>query len=150
MNGITETVMKGSKSFQRLNAHLLAPSGEAPKIAPAVAHPKAWVEPKKGKIRQNANGLNKTEQAFYDELKLMANCTVFPQSITLKLANGLRYTPDFMLVSPFGTWWAYETKGFMRDDANAKLKMAAAKFPMIKFHLVTRKAGQWQVQTVLP
>jgi len=45
---------------------------------------------------------------------------------------------------------AYEVKGFMRDDAAVKLKVAASLYPWIKFHLVTRKKGEWIIQEVLP
>ena len=120
------------------------------------------------RIRQNAAGLNKTEAAF--QAHLQAKCAASdprgprsllpPQSITLRLANGCRYTPDFITVQEVAALdsagyasavCAYEVKGFMRDDAAVKLKVAAALFPWIAFHLVTRAAGGgWNVENVLP
>jgi len=52
---------------------------------------------------------------------------------TLKLAKDLRYTPDFQIISRDGHIWFFETKGFWRDDARAKIKMAAEKFQEYRF-----------------
>src|SRR4051812_6791881 len=53
-------------------------------------------KPAKNRIRQNASGLNKTEQAFLDWLS--GPCReygkpILSQCITLKIGNGVRYTP---------------------------------------------------------
>lgn len=53
--------------------------------------------------------------------------------MTLKLAKDLRYTPDFMVHEIDGYITFYEVKGFWRDDALAKIKMASEKFPMFRF-----------------
>lgn len=135
----------------RLNARLLQPSGKPPQSSPVLAD-KTPPRPKEGakRIRQNSAGLNKTEQAFFDCLKEShPGALVYSQSVTLGLANGVRYTPDFV-VREFSVVAAYEVKGFMRDDAAVKLKVAASLYPWILFHLVTRKGGQWQVDRVLP
>lgn len=118
--------------------------------------------PGKGRIRQNAAGLNRTEAAFLLHLQsnVCPSATIYPQAITLQLANGLRYTPDFVSVtyaftpeSILSEWRAWEVKGFARDDAVAKLKMAARVFPAITFHLVTKlpkkQGGGWSIQRVL-
>ena len=52
---------------------------------------------------------------------------------TLKLAKDLRYTPDFEILTANGGIWFFETKGFWRDDARAKIKMAAEKFQEYRF-----------------
>ena len=107
----------------------------------------------KARLRQKAgDGLNKTERAFLGHLKRQdCGARVYAQSITLKLGNGVRYTPDFVAVAPGDYFHAYEVKGFMRDDAAVKLKVAASTYRWIKFHLVTkRKGGGWDIQAVLP
>jgi hypothetical protein len=126
-----------------------------------VKHPKTvrladMMPAEKKRIRQNSAGLNKTEAAFLDFLKrdkYAAIDVLTPQSITLRIANGCRYTPDFFTVEhqEYGhTIRAYEVKGFMRDDAAVKLKVAASLYPWIKFHLVSKgKGGTWNVQEVL-
>lgn len=109
----------------------------------------------KARIRQNSAGLNKTEQAFFDWLKATyPNRTHYSQAITLKLGNGVRYTVDFVSVLQYARGEAflnaYECKGFARDDAIVKLKVAASMYSWLIFHLVTRKGGTWQIQEVLP
>lgn len=119
-----------------------------PQDRPAAVGPK----PAKPRIRQQAgDGLNKTERAFLGHLKRQdGGARIYPQAITLKLANGCRYTPDFVATNEFSIS-AYEVKGFMRDDAAVKLKVAAHAYPWITFHLATkRKGGGWDVQKVLP
>lgn len=102
-------------------------------------------------MRQNRSGMNKTEQAFYEHLKAtLPEFRIYTQSFTLKIANGCRYTPDFVLIGNDGRLHAYETKGFMRDDAAVKIKVAASFYPSIQFTLVTRKKGAWHLEPVLP
>lgn len=98
--------------------------------------------------------LNKLESAFYEVLKRRYSGfddKVYPMGLTLKLGDDCRYTVDFLCVSHFSydngghqdVLTGYEVKGFMRDDALVKLKVAAKMFPFIRFVLVTRKAGVW-------
>jgi hypothetical protein len=134
-----------------------APRPRTVKIEPADS------VPVKKRLRQNCAGLNKTEAAFEVQLKADAKALeidVLPsQSITLRLGNGVRYTPDFITVEhePLDdaagcaqTLRAYEVKGFMRDDAAVKLKVAASLYPWIKFHLVTKAKGKFEMQEILP
>lgn len=105
-------------------------------------------------IRQDSKGLNKTEAAFVDYLRFKwPGELVLAQSVTLKLANGVRYTPDFIVPQATSAklMLAYEVKGFMRDDAAVKIKVAAANYPWIKFYLVKRDGRTgWQINEVLP
>lgn len=102
-------------------------------------------------LRQDTKGLNGLERAFHDELRrTMPQIPVHVHAITLKLANGVRYTADFALELSDGRWHLYETKGFMRDDASVKIKVAAAMYRTITFTLVTRKKGVWRYEQVLP
>lgn len=55
------------------------------------------------------------------------------ESIKLRLADNTFYTPDFFVVDSEGYCWFVEFKGFWRDDARAKLKIAAEQYPMFKF-----------------
>ena len=107
----------------------------------------------KKRIRQNSAGLNKTEQAFYEYLSARHE-KPHSQAITFKIANGCRYTPDFAVFGGDGEIVCYEVKGFMRDDAAVKLKVAASLYPHVAFHIVTSKpkkaGGGWDIQCVLP
>lgn len=72
------------------------------------------------------------------------------EGVTLKLAKSCRYTPDFMVMLPCGEIQFHETKGYMRDDALVKLKVAASLYPF-SFWLCQHKnkATGWVVKEVL-
>lgn len=110
--------------------------------------------------RRQPGVMNKLEERFWKETLQKAsdgvpmatgndNYWVVPveiryEPITLKLANGLRYTPDFMIIDEVGHIWFFETKGFWRDDARAKIKMAAEKFQEYRFVSASwTKKGGW-------
>lgn len=78
------------------------------------------------------------------------------EAITLKLANGLTYRPDYCVELNTGDSGTveiefHEVKGFWRDDARAKIKMAAEQFRWATFIAATwnRKTG-WAYETFLP
>lgn len=65
------------------------------------------------------------------------------EALKLKLAPKTHLTVDFFVMTKAGDLEAHETKGFMREDANVKLKVAAEKFPF-RFLLIkqrTKKDG---------
>jgi hypothetical protein len=96
--------------------------------------------------------MNKTEAAYAVLLEQHRQAGKIKdwmfEAITLRLARRTSYTPDFYVVLPDGSREFHETKGFMRDDANVKLKVAANKFPSFTFRLVRRKAGFWDIVEV--
>ena len=103
-------------------------------------------------LRQRTKGPNKLEAAFAAYLRgYNPGAVIHEQAVTLLVANGVRYTPD--IFSP-GTLSFYETKGFMRDDAAVKIKVAAGVHPWATFYLVTKikasKGGGWNIQRILP
>lgn len=65
-----------------------------------------------------------------------------------KLANRTWYTPDFAVLTLDGTVELHETKGFLRDDANVKFKVAA-ELHWFKFKMVRRKSDQWCITDLL-
>jgi hypothetical protein len=107
-------------------------------------------------IKQSRKGLNKTETRFktqYLEPRVaMGEIDEIGEheSITLRLANGLRLSPDFPTWTE-GRLTFYEVKGaFIREDARDKLKMAATKYKHIRFFLFQYIKGEWFRQEVLP
>jgi len=106
-------------------------------------------------IRQSSRGMNKTETRFkltFLEPMLAAgeiDEIGEHESITLRLANGLRYRPDFP------TWKGdkltfYEVKGaHVWEDALKSLKVAANKYKRCRFFLYKYSGGQWIWQEVL-
>ncbi len=107
------------------------------------------------RLRQSSKGPNKTEAAFAAHIRsLYPSSTIYEQEVTLVLANGLRYTPDIFFPGRGVKPAFYEVKGFMRDDAAAKIKVAAWVHSWADFWLVTKRTrkqgGGWQIEIVLP
>lgn len=98
-------------------------------------------------------GMNKTEERRAIELEALkrsGEITLWMyEAVTLKLADDTRYTPDFFVMLNDGTIRFEETKGFLRDDALVKIKVAAALFPF-RFVMYTARAkkdgGGWEVR----
>lgn len=110
-------------------------------------------EPLKFEQKQSTDEekLNKTERAWLTNLRVVErNQWIGIQNITLKLGFDTRYTPDFMVILPAGNLVAYEVKGFMRDDAAVKIKVAARLFPWIEFILVKRNKKEWILTQIRP
>jgi hypothetical protein len=59
------------------------------------------------------------------------------EGIKLRLADNTFYTPDFAVMAADGVMECHEVKGFWRDDARAKIKIAASLYPF-RFLAVTR------------
>lgn len=86
------------------------------------------------------------------------------EPVKLRLAKGCFYTPDFMVLENDGTVTVYEVKdwrsgskkyplkklkGFWREDARIKLKVAARLFPMLRFVATTKDPGLGWVYEVI-
>lgn len=76
------------------------------------------------------------------------------EAVTLKLANGVRYTPDFLVLDASDKVRLEEVKGHWRDDARVKIKVAARLFPMFTFVALTprklRDGGGWNREEFRP
>jgi hypothetical protein len=72
------------------------------------------------------------------------------EAMKLRLADRTWYTPDFMVIGIGGEIRFDETKGFWRDDARVKIKVAAEMFSQFTFRALTRipkrKGGGWAVE----
>ena len=89
--------------------------------------------------RHKPGVMNQTEQAYADLLenrKLAGEVIKFDfESITFKLADGCRYTPDFAIWLVDGTMEFVDCKGSgpMDEKSRVKVKCAAEKFPQFAF-----------------
>ena len=116
------------------------------KAAPPEPEPAMTVQPTTDEAR-----LNKTERAYLARLRgLGCYPWVGVQCITLKLGDDCRYTPDFWVLDPDGNLGAREVKGFFRDDAKVKIKVAARLYPWIKFVVVKKDKLGWNESEVKP
>lgn len=120
-------------------------------LASGPAHAKAAIE---------SDGMNKLERAFRDQVLEKAYVAhgiarYWREPIKLRLAGRTWYAPDWLVEISAGEHGLpsrlvfVETKGFMRDDASVKIKVAAAEYPCFEWLLVTRpKHRRWEVRLV--
>ena len=95
--------------------------------------------------------MNKTERAWATMLEARIRAGELREAhfegVTLKLADDTRYTPDFFVVRADGACELHEVKGFWRDDAKVKTKVAARQYPF-PIYAVSRTKGAWSVELV--
>lgn len=103
--------------------------------------------------RLKSGQMNKSEAAYATALEAARNAQEIVwyqfEGITLKLADGCRYTPDFAVLRADGVMEMHEVKGYWQDDAKSKIKVAAEKFPFV-FKAVYKQAkkdgGGWRIE----
>lgn len=93
--------------------------------------------------------MNRTELAYseiLEGLRLAGKVEWWAfEGVTLKLADDTRYTPDFFVMLKGGDLECHEVKGFWRDDARVKIKVAAALFPF-QFLAVSKSKSGWEME----
>ncbi len=103
------------------------------------------------KTKNPVDGMNKTERAFYQEVKASPHVVkILREPFKLRLAGRTWYTPDFLVYPLDEPPTFVEIKGYMRDDAAVKLKVAAEMYAAEWRWLLVRRAGQngWEVREV--
>jgi hypothetical protein len=105
--------------------------------------------PGKPRLRQKTKGPNKLEAEWGERLQHSGIEYRRHSDIAFRLANGVVYWPDWTGYTE-GQPCAWEVKGFMRDDAAVKLKVAASLYPEVRWFLVWKEKGEWKQQEVLP
>ncbi len=98
--------------------------------------------------KRKSKGMNKTETRFSELLDEQKKCGLIAgyefEGITVKLADGSRYTPDFAIMENRGTIWFVETKcEFIREAAMVRFKVAKSKWTQFKFELWQWKNSEW-------
>ncbi len=100
-----------------------------------------------------ADGMNKTERAF-DAMLCQARLAGlirgwWREPTKFRLAGNTSYAPDFLVWTTPAHLNFIEIKGFMRDDAAVKLKVAADQYPCFRWLLVVRDGRHgWEVREV--
>lgn len=101
---------------------------------------------------QRPAGMNKTEQSYSQHLEARRRAGevlwVMFEPCSLRLADATHYRPDFFVMAADGVLEVHEVKGFWRDDARVKIKVAAALYPF-RFVAVRRVRGQWEFETFM-
>lgn len=95
--------------------------------------------------------MNKLEARFANEVlrPQRVSCEIIWwdfEPFKVRLADGAWYTPDFAAIDTVGLV-LFECKGFWREAARVRIKVAADKYPF-RFVAVTydRKTGEWQYE----
>lgn len=95
--------------------------------------------------------MNKTEAAYDNHLQSLRHAGKILwhkfEAIKLRLADATFYTPDFAVLSSDCVMELHEVKGFMMDDANVKIKVAASMYPF-RFKLVRKRSSGWVVNEI--
>jgi len=101
--------------------------------------------------RLKSGQMNKTEADYsaYLEILLRAGEIAWYryEGIKFRLASNTFYSPDFAVMLPDGEMQIHEVKGYMMDDAAAKIKIAAEMFPF-QFFIVRKEKSGWNVTKV--
>jgi len=101
------------------------------------------------------DGMNSLERRYADHLhkrQMAGEVHSFAfERHNLKLADKTYYKPDFEVMLPDGSIEFHEVKGYMQEDANVKIKVAAEQFPQFVFRLVQwdRLEG-WKIKVLPP
>ena len=103
--------------------------------------------------RMKAGKMNKTEAEYAALLEAEKHAGQILwytfEGMTFKLADNTRYTPDFAVMRSDGLMEMREVKGFWRDDARVKIKVAAELFPF-RFIAIKKRAkkagGGWDME----
>lgn len=98
--------------------------------------------------RLPAGKMNKTEAAYASHLDLRKQdgdvLWYRFEGVKLRLADKTFLTVDFPVMRCDGVMEMHEVKGFMMDDANAKIKIAAEMYPF-KFIIVRKAKIGWSM-----
>lgn len=97
--------------------------------------------------------MNRLEAEWYQRQLLLMSAgevdRITFESMKFRLADGTWYTPDFIVIMADGSIEAHEVKGFRRDDALVKFKVAAESYPWIRWIMVEKlpkkRGGGWNM-----
>ena len=105
--------------------------------------------PQKPVLSPQRSKMNKTETRYaqYLELQKRGGAILWYkfEGIRLKLANGAWFKPDFAVLHCNGTLEFREIKGYWREAARVRIKVAADLYPF-KFVAIKDDGGMWQVE----
>ncbi|SIO58337.1 Protein of unknown function [Paraburkholderia phenazinium] len=126
---------------------LLARPGDVPRCDPATPLQRMQAL---GRLPKGI--MNKTEEAYAAHLDAQRGLGLVLwfrfEGLKLRLADSTFYDTDFVVLAANGQLEIHEVKGFMTDDANVKLKVAASQYPFV-FRLVRKaKGGGWDIREV--
>lgn len=106
--------------------------------------PLAEIQPRTSRLDR----MNKTERLYSFELDEFQRQGIIDrwayESLKFRLADRTWYTPDFVVWLPDGGIQLVEVKGFLRDDAAVKFKVAREAFPEWEWIMMRRTKSGWE------
>ena len=97
---------------------------------------------------------NKLEREYADILEIGVRSGIVKwwgyEALRLRIGPNTFYVPDFIRIDNNGQVWCDEVKGFWRDDARVKIKVASSVHPWIRFRAVSKKKGEWVFEEFTP
>lgn len=114
----------------------------APPFLPPANQAGAFARGRMPKDRMNK--LEAAYGAYLDVLKHSGEVLWWRfQPLKLRLADGSYFTPDFGVLTSSCLFEFHETKGFWREAARVRIKIAAELFPF-KFIAIKKVGGGWE------
>lgn len=100
-------------------------------------------------VRRTPGTMNKTESKYAGLLETMKRAGEIIdyrfEPLKFRLAKDTSYCPDFMVIFE-DRIEMHEVKGFWRDDARIKIKVAAEMYPFYLWKAMQLERGQWKVE----
>jgi hypothetical protein len=94
--------------------------------------------------------MNKLEARYWEYLQVKLSQQLIQwcgyECLNFRLADKTYYKPDFVVITNDGDIEVHETKGYWRDDARAKIKVASEQFPWITFRGLQWNKGAWKIE----
>lgn len=128
-----------SPDFIRRNAESLVPE------VSSICAPAIRMEPTSPEAK-----LNKLEREYLAWLKTLGDRWIGTQCITLQIGFDCRFTPDFWALDERGRLRAIDVKGFQREDALIKIRVAARMYPWVHFVIAKKNRKVWEHTEVKP
>ncbi len=101
-------------------------------------------------VREYPTSMNQTERKYALYLTTLQRSGQILrwdfEAEKLRLAEKTFYSPDFRVIMPDGTIQFHEVKGFWRDDARVKIKVAAYSHPYKFIAVSATKKGGWSYE----
>lgn len=101
----------------------------------------------KGKLKSPYKNSTEADYAQLLELRRRAGELVWwaYEGIKFRLADGAWYTVDFVVMLPDGTIQCHEVKGFWREAAKVRIRVASSVFPF-EFLAVKKTKKGWETE----
>lgn len=110
-----------------------------------------------GKVSKSVphdHSMNKTERRYAGHLEsLKMEGTIkdyLHEPFNIRLGKNTFYKPDFLVVTADNEIEVHEVKGYWRDDAKVKIKVAAERVPWFRYKAIYYNSSGWNEEAFEP